>query len=41
MSGRKLRAEDNLLAAFVLMVGGAFCLGLPMAVFIIWVCSLR
>jgi hypothetical protein len=39
MSGRELRAEDNLLSAFALMIGGAFGVGLPMTLLIIWLCS--
>jgi hypothetical protein len=36
---REVQAETNLLAAFVLMIGGAVGAGLPMALVIIWICS--
>jgi hypothetical protein len=39
MSSREVQADDNLLSAFALMIGGAFGVGLPMALVIIWVCS--
>jgi hypothetical protein len=39
MSGREIQADDNLLSAFVSMIGGALGVGLPMALVIIWVCS--
>lgn len=39
MSVDYLRPELNLLSAFTLAIGGAFAMGLPMAVAIIWVCS--
>jgi hypothetical protein len=39
MSGREIQADDNLLSAFALMIGGALGVGLPMALVIIWVCS--
>jgi hypothetical protein len=39
MSKRAVQADDNLLSAFALMVGGALGVGLPMALVIIWVCS--
>ncbi len=34
-----LRPEVNLLSAFTLAIGGAFAMGLPMAVAIILICS--
>jgi hypothetical protein len=39
MSRREAQAEDNLLSAFALTIGGAFGIGLPMALVIIWLCS--
>jgi hypothetical protein len=39
MSSRELRAEDNLLSAFALMIGGALGVGVPVALIIIWLCS--
>ena len=39
MSSREVQADDNLLSAFVLMIGGALVVGFPMALVIIWVCS--
>ena len=39
MSVDNLRPEVNLLSAFTLMIVGAFVVGLPMAIAIIWVCS--
>jgi hypothetical protein len=39
MSLDNLRPEVNLLSAFTFAIGGAFAMGLPMAVMIIWVCS--
>jgi hypothetical protein len=39
MSGREIRADDNLLSAFASMIGGALGVGLPIALVIIWVCS--
>jgi hypothetical protein len=38
MYGREL-AEENLLSAFALTIGGALGAALPMALLIIWVCS--
>jgi hypothetical protein len=35
----KVQPEVNLLAAFSLAIVGAFAVGLPVAVAIIWVCS--
>jgi hypothetical protein len=35
----KSRLGTNLLSEFTLMIVGAFVVGLPMAVAIIWVCS--
>ncbi len=34
-----LRPEANLLTEFSLAIAGAFVLGLPMALAIIWICS--
>ena len=39
MSRREVQADENLLAAFALTIGGALGAGLPMALLIIWVCS--
>jgi hypothetical protein len=39
MSQERLRPEVNLLTEFSLVVAGAFVLGLPMALAIIWICS--
>jgi len=39
MSRREIQADENLLAAFALTIGGALGAGLPMALLIIWVCS--
>ena len=39
MSVEKARPGTNLLSEFTLMIVGAFVVGLPMAVAIIWVCS--
>ena len=39
MSGREVQADDNLLSAFALMIGGALVVGFPMALLIILVCS--
>jgi hypothetical protein len=39
MSGRQLQAGADLLSAFAIMIGGAFGVGLSMALVIIWVCS--
>lgn len=39
MSRRATQADDNLLSAFALMIGGALGVGLPMALVIIWLCS--
>ena len=39
MSSREVQADDNLLSAFALMIGGALVVGIPMALVIIWVCS--
>jgi uncharacterized membrane protein len=35
----KARLGTNLLSEFTLMIVGAFVIGLPIAVAIIWVCS--
>ena len=39
MSIDNVRSEPNPLFAFTLMIVGAFVVGLPMAIAIIWVCS--
>ena len=39
MSVDNLRPAANLLSAFTLAIGGAFAMGLPMAVAIILICS--
>jgi len=39
MTERTVRADANLLSAFVLMIGGALGVGFPVALVIIWVCS--
>jgi hypothetical protein len=39
MSGRELRSEGNLLSAFASMLGGAICVGVPLTLVIIWLCS--
>jgi hypothetical protein len=39
MSGRELRYDGNLLSAFVSMISGAICVGVPLALVIIWLCS--
>jgi hypothetical protein len=39
MSGRELSYEGNLLSAFAAMIGGAICVGVPLALVIIWLCS--
>jgi hypothetical protein len=39
MSSGNVRPEANLLFAFTLAIAGAFIIGLPMAVAIIWICS--
>jgi hypothetical protein len=39
MSVDNLRPAANLLSAFTLTIGGAFAMGLPMAVAIILICS--
>jgi hypothetical protein len=38
MSVREI-AEENVLSAFLMMLGSALGTGLPMALLIIWVCS--
>jgi len=40
MYEREMLCEANLLSAFALMIGGALGTGLPMALLIIWLCSL-
>jgi hypothetical protein len=37
MSVSRLRPESNLLTEFTLAIAGAFVLGLPMALAIIWI----
>lgn len=39
MSGDGLRAEANPLSAFMLTIGGAIGVALPMTIIIIWICS--
>ena len=39
MSVDNLRPQVNFLSAFTLAIGGAFAMGLPMAVAIILICS--
>jgi hypothetical protein len=39
MPRREVQVEENLLSAFVLMIGGALGVGLPMALVIILICS--
>jgi len=39
MSGRQLQVGTNLLSELAIMIGGAFGIGLSMALVIIWVCS--
>jgi len=39
MSADKAYPEANLLSEFTLAIAGAFAVGLPMALAIIWVCS--
>ena len=39
MSVDSLRPEVNLLSAFILAIGGAFAMGLPVAAAIILICS--
>ncbi len=39
MSVYNVRPEVNLLSAFSMAIVGAFAMGLPIAVAIIWVCS--
>jgi hypothetical protein len=39
MTSRELRADDNLLSAFALMIGGALGVAAPLALLIIWLCS--
>jgi hypothetical protein len=39
MSGRELQAGAGLLLDFMMMLGGAVGVGIPMAFAIIWVCS--
>jgi hypothetical protein len=39
MSGHEVQADANLLSAFVLMIGGALGVALPVAIVIILICS--
>jgi hypothetical protein len=39
MYSREVQADENLLSAFALMIGGALVVGVPMALVIILVCS--
>jgi hypothetical protein len=39
MSSHELQSAENLLSAFALTMGGAFVVGLPMTLVIIWICS--
>jgi hypothetical protein len=39
MLAGNVRPEANLLSAFALAIVGALAAGLPMALFIIWVCT--
>jgi hypothetical protein len=39
MSRRAAQCDGNFLSAFALMIGGAFPVGLPLAVVIVWICS--
>jgi hypothetical protein len=39
MSGRAAQCDRNFLSAFALMIGGAFAVGLPLAVVIVWICA--
>jgi hypothetical protein len=39
MSPYELQSAENLVSAFALTIGGAFVIGLPMALVIIWICS--
>jgi hypothetical protein len=39
MPRREVQVEENFLSAFVLMIGGALGVGLPMALVIILICS--
>jgi hypothetical protein len=39
MLAGNVRPEANLLSAFALAIVGALAAGLPMALFIIWVCA--
>jgi hypothetical protein len=39
MTGREVPADRNLLSAFVMMIGGALGIGLPMTLVIVWICS--
>jgi hypothetical protein len=39
MSSSELRYEGNLLSAIASMISGAICVGAPLALVIIWLCS--
>ena len=39
MSGNEAQAHANWLLALAMMVGGALGVALPMALFIVWICS--
>ena len=39
MVGREVSADANLLSAFLMIVGGALGIGLPMTLVIVWICS--
>lgn len=39
MSERLFWPIGNLLSAFVSMIGGAICVGIPLTIAIIWICS--
>jgi hypothetical protein len=39
MSGNEEQADANLLSAFVLTIGGAVGVALPLTIMIIWICS--
>jgi hypothetical protein len=39
MVGREVTTDRNLLSAFVMIIGGALGIGLPMTLVIVWICS--
>ena len=39
MSGREYSPEGNLVFAFVSMIGSVICIGVPLTIAIIWLCS--